>query len=246
MILERSKKLNSILIISDNEHKEVVLDTLNDIPEYAVEASVDKIKLLKSFEGGRFKFELNLSKGTTEEFWENITKPLYLSSIELMRRQNILLDLVKKKDREIAEYKAEGAELLRKNIETKVFDENQLEIETIGVEEKNYADSFQSLVQFYNTSISKKIVKVEDATAVVTKGATTQQGSQSISNLQLNNVTQNSSHDPNKIKQEPDDKSTISVARPEKRSKSKISTIPIMPIIVPSKKSKESLNNFIR
>lgn len=95
---------------------EIVLDTLMDIPKYATETSVDRIKLLRNFEGGYFKFEVNFSKGTTEEFWENLTKPLYLSSVELIRRQNILTNLIKRKDQEIAEYKAEGAELVRSTL----------------------------------------------------------------------------------------------------------------------------------
>nr|KAF7409125.1 hypothetical protein H0235_013977 [Vespula pensylvanica] len=174
-ILQKSKKLNSVLIISDNEHIEVVLDTLTDIPKYAVEVSVDRIKLLKNFEGGHFKFEVNFSKGTTEEFWENVTKPLYLSSIELMRRQNILTDLIKRKDQEIAEYKAEGAELIRKNIETKVFNENQLNTHAIEVDENNYIDSFQTVVEFYNKTFSKQSVKIERRNSVVSINAIKQE-----------------------------------------------------------------------
>ncbi|KAK2576616.1 hypothetical protein KPH14_005283 [Odynerus spinipes] len=241
-ILERSKKLNSILVISDSEHKEVVLDTLTDIPKHAIEASTERIKLLKTFEGGRFKFELNFSKGTTEEFWENVTKPLYLSSIELIRRQNILLDLIKKKDQEIAEYKAEGAELLRKNIETKVFKEEQLQTHTIGVDEKNYIDSFQTVVEFYNTSICEQILKVEDGTAAVSVD-------QSIPNPESNNISESTSCDPNTVKEESDEKSAIFNVRTDKKSKkqkNKTSAINIAPIVVPSKRSKESLTSIIR
>lgn len=227
-ILERSKKLNPILIISDNEHREVVLDTLSDIPEYAKESSTNVIKLSKHFEGGNFKFELLFSKGTTEEFWENVTKPLYLSSIELMRRQNILLDLVKRKDTEIAEYKAEGAELLRKNIETKVFDEDQLQMHTIGIDERECIDSFQTVIEFYNKSISKRIVKDENETAVA---AGTSEQETSIRTIKV---------DP--VKEESDDKDSLPVRKPKK---SKISAVNIVPIVKPSKRNKGSLTNII-
>lgn len=227
-ILERSKKLNPILIISDNEHREVVLDTLSDIPEYAKESSTNVIKLSKHFEGGNFKFELLFSKGTTEEFWENVTKPLYLSSIELMRRQNILLDLVKRKDTEIAEYKAEGAELLRKNIETKVFDEDQLQMHTIGIDERECIDSFQTVIEFYNKSISKRIVKDENETAVA---AGTSEQETSIRTIKV---------DP--VKEESDDKNSLPVRKPKK---SKISAVNIVPIVKPSKRNKGSLTNII-
>lgn len=227
-ILERSKKLNPILIISDNEHREVVLDTLSDVPEYVKESSTNVIKLSKSFEGGNFKFEILFSKGTTEEFWENVTKPLYLSSIELMRRQNILLDLVKRKDTEIAEYKAEGAELLRKNIETKVFDEDQLQIHTIGIDERKCIDSFQTVIEFYNKSISKRIVKDENEAAVA---AGTSEQETSIRMIKV---------DP--VKEESDDKDSLPVRKPKK---SKISAVNIVPIVKPSKRNKGSLTNII-
>ncbi|KAL2729656.1 non-homologous end-joining factor 1-like [Vespula squamosa] len=242
-ILTRSKKLNSILIISDNEHMEVVLDTLTDIPKYAVEASVDHIKLLKNFEGGRFKFEVNFSKGTTEEFWENVTKPLYLSSIELMRRQNILTDLIKRKDQEIAEYKAEGAELIRKNIETKVFNENQLNMHAIEVDENNYIDSFQTVVEFYNKTLSKQCVKIEKRNSVVSINAIEQEN-QSIPDTFRG-------YECTITKDEPENKCGKSSLQSDSNSKSKrdkknkISTINIAPIVIPSKRSKDSVTDII-
>lgn len=81
--------------------------------EYIVEASIEHIKLRAQFNGGSIKFSVNLEKGTSQDFWEIITKPLYISSMEIIRQHQFLLDLIKKKDEEIAEYKAEGAELIR-------------------------------------------------------------------------------------------------------------------------------------
>nr|XP_050861321.1 uncharacterized protein LOC127068927 isoform X1 [Vespula vulgaris] len=242
-ILQKSKKLNSVLIISDNEHIEVVLDTLTDIPKYAVEVSVDHIKLLKNFEGGRFKFEVNFSKGTTEEFWENVTKPLYLSSIELMRRQNILTDLIKRKDQEIAEYKAEGAELIRKNIETKVFNENQLNKHAIEVDENNYIDSFQTVVEFYNKTFSKQSVKIERRNSVVSINAIKQE-SGSIPDSSRG-------YESTITKDEPENKcgksslQSGSNSKSKRDKKNKISTINIAPIVIPSKRNKDSVTDII-
>lgn len=81
--------------------------------EYIVEASIEHIKLRAQINGGSIKFSVNLVKGTAQDFWEIITKPLYISSMEIIRQHKFLLDLIKKKDEEIAEYKAEGAELIR-------------------------------------------------------------------------------------------------------------------------------------
>lgn len=89
------------------------MDMLNDIPKHVVEATVCQIKLQKDMNLVKLKFSLDFVKGTPLQFWENITMPLCLSSKEIVRQHEILLDLVKKKDEEIAEYKAGGAELIR-------------------------------------------------------------------------------------------------------------------------------------
>lgn len=94
-------------------YKEVVANILNNISKYIVEASVEQIKLRAQVEGGSMKFAVYLSKGTNQDFWETITKPLCISSMEIIRQHKVLLDLIKRKDEEIAEYKAEGAELIR-------------------------------------------------------------------------------------------------------------------------------------
>ncbi|XP_035728803.1 uncharacterized protein LOC118444543 [Vespa mandarinia] len=242
-ILKRSKKLNSTLIVNDNEHMEIVLETLIDIPKYATEVSLDNIKLLRSFEGGRFKFEVNFSKGTIEEFWENVTKPLYLSSIELMRRQNILMNLIKRKDQEIMEYKVQGAKLIRKNIETKVFDENQLDRNVIEVNENNYIDSFQTVVEFYNKTHSKQCVKIEKGNSVVSINGVKRD------DLNVPNTSRGTEY--STIKDEPDhecDKSSLQSGSNNKskcNKKNNISSINIAPIVIPSKRSKDSLTDII-
>lgn len=89
------------------------MNILSNMSEYIVEASIEHIKLRAQIDGGSIKFSVNLEKGTSQDFWKIITKPLYISSMEIIRQHKFLLDLIKKKDKEIAEYKAEGAELIR-------------------------------------------------------------------------------------------------------------------------------------
>lgn len=113
--------MNPLLNLEAVDWKQLVMDMLNDIPKHmhthTVELSTYRIELRKDqdFERSRLKlrFSLDLLKETPQQFWENVTMPLCLSSMELVRRYKILLDLVKQKDEEIAEYKAEGAELIR-------------------------------------------------------------------------------------------------------------------------------------
>jgi len=109
--------LNPLLTLEAFDWQKLVVDMLNDIPKYirtyVAEASIYRIELQKEKDFIKLKFMLDLIKGTSQQFWENITMPFCLSSMELKRQHEILLALVKQKDEEIAEYKAEGAELIR-------------------------------------------------------------------------------------------------------------------------------------
>lgn len=113
--------LNPLLTITNFDWKSLVMDMLNDIPKHiqtyakvhVAEIPTYQIELRKDEDIIKLKFSLDLVKGTPEQFWENITMPFSLASTELLRRHKILLDLIRQKDEEIAEYKAEGAELIR-------------------------------------------------------------------------------------------------------------------------------------
>ncbi|CAK9796974.1 Non-homologous end-joining factor 1 [Anthophora quadrimaculata] len=150
IILQRCKALNPLLNVEAINCYEIVLGILNNISAHIVEASTEQIKLKVSIEGGSMKFALNLLIGKPKDFWENITKPLCISSMEIVRQHEFLLDLIKKKDEEIAEYKAEGAELIRKNIETKRFTEEQLKINSPSLNTFDYTNAFQRIINFYN------------------------------------------------------------------------------------------------
>ncbi|KOC63012.1 hypothetical protein WH47_02461 [Habropoda laboriosa] len=142
--------LNPLLNVKAINYYEIVLDILNNISVHIVEASTEQIKLKVPLEGGSMKFTLNLSIGKSKDFWEIVTKPLCISSMEIIRQHEFLIDLIKKKDEEIAEYKAEGAELIRKNIETKTFTEEQLKINIPSPNVLDYTNAFQRMIDFYN------------------------------------------------------------------------------------------------
>nr|XP_012145289.1 PREDICTED: non-homologous end-joining factor 1-like isoform X1 [Megachile rotundata] len=175
IILDRCRELNPLLNVEALNYKETILNMLKDVSAHIVEASPEKIKLRTKIQGGFMKFELKLIKGTPQNFWESITKPLCISSMELARQHKFLLDLIKKKDEEIAEYKAEGAELIRKNIETKPFMEEQLKTDVSITNINDYANIFQTVTNYCNafyshdssakvTSSSDEIKKAENYT----------------------------------------------------------------------------------
>ncbi|XP_024874454.1 uncharacterized protein LOC112456265 isoform X2 [Temnothorax curvispinosus] len=116
-IFRKCQTINPLLTLEAFDWKQLVLDMLNDIPQHVhtsvLEVTAYRIELRRDKDFVKLRFSLDLLKGTPQQFWEYVTMPHCLSSIELFRRHKILLDLVKQKDEEIAEYKAEGAELIR-------------------------------------------------------------------------------------------------------------------------------------
>ncbi|XP_054009811.1 uncharacterized protein LOC128893007 isoform X2 [Hylaeus anthracinus] len=150
-ILDRCRELNPLLDVEVLDYRNVVTNILSNMSKYIVEASIEQIKLRAHVNGGSMKFALHLSKGTPKNFWEIITKPLCISSMEIIRQHKILLDLIKRKDEEIAEYKAEGAELIRKNIETEIFKEECLKTNIFIPNIVKCTNTFQAMVNFYNT-----------------------------------------------------------------------------------------------
>ncbi|XP_011879444.1 PREDICTED: uncharacterized protein LOC105568402 [Vollenhovia emeryi] len=154
-MFHKCQTMNPLVNFEAFDWKQLVLDMLNDIPQYVhtnvLEATAYRIELRRDKDFVKLKFSLDLLKGTPQQFWENVTMPLCSSSIELFRRYTALLDLVKQKDEEIAEYKAEGAELIRKYIATKPFSEELFHTDAAGCSAAtDFVKTFQSVLQFYN------------------------------------------------------------------------------------------------
>ncbi|XP_076289279.1 non-homologous end-joining factor 1 [Lasioglossum baleicum] len=150
IILKRCKSLNPLLNVDVLNYKDIVASIFNNLHKHIDEASVEQIKLRIQIEGGSLKFTLNLLKGTQQELWNIITKPLCISLMELNRQHKILLDLIKKKDVEIAEYRAQGVELTRQNTKTEVFREEQLKISVPVPDMNMYINLLHESEQFYN------------------------------------------------------------------------------------------------
>lgn len=93
--------------------------------ETVIELNNYKIILYKNIKGGKFKFELNLSRGSNEEFFGTIMKHICSMTIDLMQKYSLLLKVVKDKDEEIAEYKAVGARLIRSKYTEMMFQQSK-------------------------------------------------------------------------------------------------------------------------
>lgn len=112
------QSLNLLLDLDSFNIEETLGGMLNDIPNHVTESSVSEIKLESCIDGIAFKFTINLAKGNAQQFWNEITKPLCQSTMELQHRHEILLDLIRRKDEELTEYKLGGAQLTRSEFST--------------------------------------------------------------------------------------------------------------------------------
>ncbi|KYN17540.1 hypothetical protein ALC57_10162 [Trachymyrmex cornetzi] len=163
-MFHKCQTMNPLLNLELFDWKQVILDMLNDIPQYmyanVLEVTTYRIELRKDKNFIKLRFSLDLLKGTPQQFWESVTMPLCSSSMELIRRHKILLNLIKQKDEEIAEYKAEGAELIRRYIATKPFNEELFHTDAAG--SIDFINTFQSVIQFYNEiTLLKSHTKLE-------------------------------------------------------------------------------------
>ncbi|XP_046738419.1 uncharacterized protein LOC124406834 isoform X2 [Diprion similis] len=150
--LLRCQSLNLMLDSESFDIKETLDTMLNDIPKYAVDVSVDEIKLVTCIDDVPFKFDVKLTKGNSQQFWNEITKPLCQSVMELQRKHNIVVDLIKRKDEELAEYKLSGAQLIRKNIETPPYSvdifENKISVHK--TQSNECLEAFKSMMNVHN------------------------------------------------------------------------------------------------
>ncbi|KAJ9591395.1 hypothetical protein L9F63_002001 [Diploptera punctata] len=128
---QRCKKLNPLMEGEQETLTEWILSLLNS-------DSIANIKLMEcddsqvleirsKLSGVPFVFKFYLDPVSSEMFYEEMTLPLIFMIQQLQSQKNKLFDLLKKKDVEINEYKMEGAQLSRKNIETAAFNIKQFE-----------------------------------------------------------------------------------------------------------------------
>lgn len=232
-ILQKLRKLNALLNIEMLDPDEVVMKLLNNISEHITEATVEEMKLRTKIGGGFLKFHLNLAKASPQKFYEVVTKPLCFSSAELLRQREILIDVIKKKDEEIAEYKAEGAELIRKNIETRTFKEDQINVDLPSVNNLNYESMFQTTIRFYNTLKPDRLREINDDSSVqrVSDRRETEEAETAGSTSSKSEESKNAGGDNNSVK-------TEGKKTPQKKDNTRV-------VYEPPKRRKKAQNNFL-
>lgn len=231
IVLNKCRKLNPLLNVDALDYNEIVLNVLKNLSNYIVEASVAYMRLKVPVEDGWMKFDLNLTKSTAQDFWENVTRPLCISGIEFIRQRNFLLDLIKRKDEEITEYKAQGAELMRKNIETKLFVEEQLRDDIPNSDTVDCANAFRGIMNFHNEFNSSKPRATTSSAAIKTE---TGEIKPEEAVTKIGDASEQGNRESN-------NKSKAEVKK--KVAKSRIGTANMK--YTPPKKPKKSLNNII-
>ncbi|XP_017889396.1 non-homologous end-joining factor 1-like isoform X2 [Ceratina calcarata] len=238
IVLNKCRKLNPLLNVEALNYNEIVLNVLRNISNYIVEASVELIKLRVPIEGGSMKFNLSLTKSTSQDFWEIVTKPFCISGMELMRQRTILLDLIKKKDEEIEEYKAQGAELIRKNIETKLFVEEQLKADIPNPDTVDCTNAFRGIMNFHNESNSCKpslMASIDETGKTETRVIITPEEGV----IKIENTSEQGNAESTNVDNKEQSKAEVK----KKVAKSKTGTANLR--YKPPKKLKKGLNNFI-
>lgn len=133
ILQKRFSELNRRLDIDDDQ----LLDIVSRLPESIQHTKFEpddneKHKLC-------FEYDLSkevkvrhfwlLQKSNEQSFYEHITKPMMAQMLELHANHTKLIDLVKRKDQEIEQYKLDGATLTRKQLATKPFHSDDVALE---------------------------------------------------------------------------------------------------------------------
>lgn len=87
--------------------------------------------------GFLFRFKFRLSPSDPAAFMQEVTFPLTLMVSELQVKVTQLYDLLKKKDKEIQQYKLEGAQICRTSVVTEPFKEEEFEKQFLTKDHKN-------------------------------------------------------------------------------------------------------------
>lgn len=135
-VMERVKNENPFLLLpSDIEKK--VMETISALPKMTATSKADRITFTRATnrlqlkyllsESVPLKFHWTLNKCDETAFFEIITVPLLRQLVYVEEKTRNLVDIIKRKDLEIEQYKLDGAlPLTRKQFVTERFDANQM------------------------------------------------------------------------------------------------------------------------
>jgi len=121
-ILNRAKSENPFMNVDGKKGAiERTISSLADQYKYNCKENELLLKIKYYISGVPFHFYWKLMKSNSDVFFEEITKKLLVTLLNVQDQRFELIDIVKRKDLEINQYKAEGATLTRKNIATQPF-----------------------------------------------------------------------------------------------------------------------------
>ncbi|KAG4074442.1 hypothetical protein HA402_015138 [Bradysia odoriphaga] len=125
-ILKRAKDENPIMNVTEKES--AVERTIFSSAKHYTCTTMNGTELLKSkhYIGDvPFHFQWKLTKSSADVFYEEITRKLLVSLLNVQDQRTELFEVIKRKDAEIAQYKIEGAVLTRTQVATQPFNNSE-------------------------------------------------------------------------------------------------------------------------
>ncbi|XP_069689688.1 non-homologous end-joining factor 1-like isoform X2 [Periplaneta americana] len=130
-LFERCKQLNPLMDTDQETLVSWMLSFLHNTSNAKINVKQsDYMKVLEinlKLAGVPFTLKFHLKELSSLEFYNELTLPLLLMVQQMQAQKVMLVDLLKKKDDEISQYKLEGAQLPHKSNEAGEFDQNQFE-----------------------------------------------------------------------------------------------------------------------
>ncbi|KAJ8670692.1 hypothetical protein QAD02_001951 [Eretmocerus hayati] len=170
-IVKRCENLNPILV--DFDWEDIVDNLLDDIPKFALSCDTSKIDLKTKIDDGNFYFKIELTETSPHHFYREIVNSFCTSFSELHNRYRCLLRIVKSKDEEIAEYKAQGIEPLRRSLITEPFNETKF-INSLKTKSFNHLKIFMDSMNLYH-SLNLPQIGVQSKEESIANSSTSQQ-----------------------------------------------------------------------
>ncbi|XP_044258168.1 uncharacterized protein LOC123007145 isoform X1 [Tribolium madens] len=129
------------------------INSISDLTDIEISEADEGLKLLLNSIKSEYKikFKFNFHKSSSETFLKEITVPLIQTVKHLEERQNMLMNLLQKKDRELEEYKLEKGVISRDDLITEKFDEEKLN----SIDDKSMMGVFGHNETFWNSFVSQ-------------------------------------------------------------------------------------------
>jgi len=126
-LLIRCKGMNRLVEATDEVFLRNALSLLQTEADHVIRSFVQAdhetvLELHTCLDGLKFRIKFFLKLANNILMFEELTCPLLTVVADLEKRNQLLMDMIKKKDLEILEYKLEGAQISRKAVETEQFD----------------------------------------------------------------------------------------------------------------------------